>query len=183
MNAFKDWSYIIHALGTGQQSIVLRRGGIHETDPMITVDSDMFLLFPTLFHQEGDKIKVAQSNEFDESLYHPDQFHVHVAYAAKVMNYVKVVDETQLAGLDQMHIWSDEVVKERFHRWNKNEVYCLLLRVYELQKPLTIELTPDLGGCKSWVDVDVQEVDVKQPVLSDMAFDEVKNQLTKVLNT
>src|SRR5882757_8221007 len=59
--AFKEWTLICDALGLGQQSIILRKGGIAEGRDGFRFKHDDFLLFPTLFHEQVSKLKLPAS--------------------------------------------------------------------------------------------------------------------------
>ena len=58
----------------------------------------------------------------------------------------------------------------------------MLLRVYELKKPVTVPYLPEYGGCTSWVDV-LSDVNLgkMEPVLDDAEFqrrvDQIKGSL------
>ena len=53
--AFKEWAVVCAALATGQQSLILRKGGIHEGRDGFRVEHREFWLFPTVFpiHDES----------------------------------------------------------------------------------------------------------------------------------
>ncbi len=46
--AFKEWAIICDTLGSGAQSIILRKGGIHEGREGFSFKHPDFFLFPTL---------------------------------------------------------------------------------------------------------------------------------------
>src|SRR5271163_3110147 len=52
---FKEWTLICEALGSGAQSIILRKGGIAEGRAGFRFQHDEFFLFPTLFHEQAAK--------------------------------------------------------------------------------------------------------------------------------
>ena len=54
--AFKEWAVICHALGTGRQVLILRKGGIGEDAGMFRPEHREFLFFPTGFHQSPGKV-------------------------------------------------------------------------------------------------------------------------------
>jgi hypothetical protein len=49
---FKEWSLVCDALGAGAQSVILRKGGIHEGRGGFWWKHDRFFLFPTHFHEQ-----------------------------------------------------------------------------------------------------------------------------------
>lgn len=180
MKAFKDWSYIVHALGTGKQTIILRKGGIHEDSGKFQIEANEFLLLPTLFHQANDKVKRQSLVDFKEEIYNPNHLTANIHYLAKLEQFVEVEDNSTLERLDKFHVWTEEVVMERFNRWNPNKVFCLVLRVYELDQPIQIEMTPELAGCKSWVDLEVETGNYR-PVLDEQNFNNITEELQDLL--
>ena len=54
--AFKEWAAVCEALATGRQSLILRKGGIHEGREGFRVEHREFWLFPTHFHLRPDDL-------------------------------------------------------------------------------------------------------------------------------
>mgnify|MGYP003343766761 CR=1 FL=1 len=54
--AFKEWAVICAELAAGRQSVILRKGGISEGAGGFRVEHPAFLLFPTLYHQQREKV-------------------------------------------------------------------------------------------------------------------------------
>ena len=54
---FKEWQVVCDALATGRQSILLRKGGIHEGREGFSFAHDSFFLFPTRFHAQGEHVR------------------------------------------------------------------------------------------------------------------------------
>jgi len=69
MNALKEWATVVNALENGDQTVLLRKGGILEDSSGFVVESEKFFLFPTFEHQEKIHVK--------------PQFHKHLEYALK----------------------------------------------------------------------------------------------------
>ena len=71
--AFKEWAVICEALGSGRQSIILRKGGIHEGRGGFEFSHQEFALFPTRFHEQAAHVREgelpagwkAAENEFE----------------------------------------------------------------------------------------------------------------------
>ena len=53
MKALKEWATVVKALENGNQTILLRKGGILETTGF-NVNSKKFFLFPTYEHQDNE---------------------------------------------------------------------------------------------------------------------------------
>ncbi|CRG58406.1 Domain of uncharacterised function (DUF1802) [Mycobacteroides abscessus] len=53
--ALKEWSAAVHALLDGRQTILLRKGGIHEK--RFTLADSRFLFFPTAVHGHAERVR------------------------------------------------------------------------------------------------------------------------------
>ena len=53
--ALKEWSASVHALLEGRQTVLLRKGGIHEK--RFAVTASRFLLFPTVAHSHAERVR------------------------------------------------------------------------------------------------------------------------------
>lgn len=148
--AFKEWSYIIDGLGKGLQSIILRKGGIAEDDNNFELKANKFLLLPTLFHQASDLIKEDWLPKLDGIRYNPEPNQAIISYYAEVIFEKEITNWQTLENLHSQHAWKEEVIKERFTRW-ENSVTMLIVQVYKLESPTTIEMIPEYSGCKSWI--------------------------------
>ena len=66
MDALKEWATVVKALENGDQTVILRKGGILETASGFNIESKKFLLFPTYEHQGPDGFKPQFQNYLDE---------------------------------------------------------------------------------------------------------------------
>lgn len=167
--AFKEWAVICRALGSGRQIVILRKGGIVEEGGEFRPDHPEFLLFPTYSHQSsGSVIAEARVPFEDLQREQPEADQIVFRHAAYVTEALRVEDLRALMALRGEHVWSEEVVLERFHRWKSDSVYALVVRVWELASSRTLELKKEYTGCKSWVHLgeDIPVVGAR-PVLSD----------------
>ena len=57
--AFKEWALVCEALGSGNQSLLLRKGGIAEGKKGFGFEHQDFFLFPTWFHGQLEKMRSA----------------------------------------------------------------------------------------------------------------------------
>lgn len=163
--AFKEWALIVDALGSGKQNIILRKGGIVEEDGDFSLKSKKFVLFPTQFHQTNEQIKESWRPFLDGNKYQVDQNHIRVEYYVEVADSKIISDWETLKKLENFHAWSEDVVKEKFDRWEKS-VHLLIIQVFQLLEPHTIELKPEYSGCKSWIELE-EDIDLSgKPVLN-----------------
>lgn len=169
--AFKEWRVIVEALGAGEQTIILRKGGIAENRGEFEVSAGRFWLFPTDFHAQREKTKPAAAKWFsNEPTTRPT---VTLRFFADLILSRFVQDWTQVARLDPFHFWTQETVRERFEWGNQVGIHVLLARVHRLESPCEIPLGPAMGGCKSWIELD-HPFGSATPVMEDIAFERVK---------
>lgn len=151
--AFKEWGYIVDALGKGKQSIIIRKGGISEEGGDFSVKGTKFLLLPTQYHQAREMIKPEWLGGLNGDQYQLGADKVRIAYYAEIAGSRIIRDWDILRKLDSQHAWKSEVIMERFNRWEKS-AHLLILQVYELEQPFDLEMKPEYGGCKSWVELE-----------------------------
>ena len=166
--AFKEWAVICAALGSGRQSVILRKGGIHEGQADFRVEHQEFWLFPTNFHQTTedlaqDYLEIWQNLRRNP----PAEDRIPIRYYAIVEQAIEVTDASILPRLAGLHGWSDRVLEERFH-YKRIGLFALLIRAYELPAEWQLPNSPHFAGCRSWVDLpDELGTDGLRPVLSD----------------
>jgi hypothetical protein len=167
--AFKEWHAITEALGSGEQVLILRKGGIAETHGDFDAShANRFWLFPTQFHAQSAKTKPA-ATRFSPASSAADT--VTLRYFADLTRHAFLTDWPAVAALDPHHFWTEEAIREKFDWAQPPGVHAFIVRVHRLATPLTIPLTPDLAGCKSWIDVPYSPADyASTPVLDDTAF-------------
>jgi hypothetical protein len=169
--AFKEWAAICRALGSGEQIVILRKGGIVEPGGDFRVEHREFLLFPTYLHQSPDSLIPAARPLLDEvQAEMPNTGEIVFRHYARVTDHFRIQSADESSRLRRYHVWSEAVVEERFHRWQKS-LHVLLVRVYALNQPKTIPSRDEYAGCKSWVDLDVDvSVEGAQPVIADEEY-------------
>jgi hypothetical protein len=151
-HAFKEWAIIVDALEQGRQAWVFRKGGIAEGRHGFQPIHPSFYLFPTYFHQQESGVIPGEAVHLEAVFRRqppPDQ--VRFSSIAHVVGQLHVDHEEDLDLWDGHHGWQKHVLRERFH-WGKTPgLHALHVRVHRLTTPVQIPLTPDLGGCRSWV--------------------------------
>ncbi|HJY15330.1 MAG TPA: DUF1802 family protein, partial [Nitrososphaeraceae archaeon] len=65
MLALKEWNIVCRALEEGDQSILLRKGGILEYRKGFEIIQKIFLLYPTLEHQAKKYLQSSYLQEFE----------------------------------------------------------------------------------------------------------------------
>ena len=155
MIAFKEWDVVCEALEEGRQSLILRKGGIHEGREGFSFAHEEFVLFPTRFHAQGDYVKmpgvVAKPEwEIDEE--------VVITSKVKVTRAVTLTTWEDVAALDGQHIWTEETIRDRFFWEGKGmasgSIHVAYVEVEKLEKPIRFAYAKKYGGCRSWVEID-----------------------------
>ena len=54
---FKEWAHVCDALTEGVQTLILRKGGIHEGKGGFEFKHSTFFLFATWFHTQGEMLR------------------------------------------------------------------------------------------------------------------------------
>ncbi len=147
--ALKEWATVCHALTTGRQMILLRKGGIYEASGEFELEHPAFLLFPTYLHQKPEQLKPKARPTYAPHAREPET--IDIAGAAVVSDIVRLHSRQQMDSLDGEHIWLPPLIDMRFGYRPENPLYLLIVRAYRLSQPMTLHNTPAYAGCKSWV--------------------------------
>jgi len=162
----------VDALGRGEQIIILRKGGIHESKGGFKIEHPQFVLFPTLFHQQRESVVATAQARFDQiAPRFPSKDSVRLEFFAEVVEWQRIDSLAAAERLRGQHIWRDEVIAERFD-WGKDRaIFALAARVFRFSAPVELRVRESYGGCKSWVELEQEIATVgAHPVLSDEAF-------------
>jgi len=175
--AFKEWAVICDALGSGRQSIIIRKGGIAEGRDGFAFRHREFLLFPTWFHEQVQKTILPADTGLPEP---PGEF-CPLHYTATLEWSQLICHKALLARLREHHIWHDSVLEERFEYDDVKGVHVALVRVYRLDPPVQLKMEKRYGGCRSWLDLPDVEGCAMVSVLSDEEHNRRKAQLEEIL--
>lgn len=179
-NGFKEWALICDALGAGKQSVILRKGGIAEGRAGFRFAHGDFLLFPTLFHEQVERLKLPPETPLPA---HAQEGQIEICYRAQVEWTLDVTDPALLPPLAPFHLWRDEIVEERFRYDEKQAISLAFVRVYRLSQPFVFPDAPRYGGCRSWVTVpELPEEITFEPVLDDETHRARERALREVLS-
>jgi hypothetical protein len=177
--AFKEWTLICDALGRGQQSIILRKGGIAEGRAGFRFLHDEFLLFPTFFHEQVAKLKLPPGTPLPVP--RADGRH-ELLYRVRVEWTEDVTDWEKVRALAPLHLWQESEIEKRFRQDEKAMVSLAFVRVLRLAEPFVFPDSPRFGGCRSWVEVpDLPGDAAASPVLEDTAHRAREKQIRAVL--
>ncbi|WP_025689974.1 DUF1802 family protein [Paenibacillus zanthoxyli] len=182
--ALKEWASAIDVLSGGEQIMLLRKGGIKEETRRFELKSHSFYLFPTYEHQRTHLVKEPYRASVERSISEIDAgaSHVRITTYAEAVDDLEVRDFEQLERLNPYHMWTGNLAEERLKWKAKEPLHVLLLKVYTLEKPAEIEMLPEYGGCRSWIELAVPPDNTSlNPVLSDEAFEEKRRSIKFIL--
>lgn len=181
-HAFKEWSVVCAALGKGKQSLILRKGGVEDGAEGIRIEKPEFWLYPTYLHQEQQPVTDAMLGG-SLATQPSTGSKISIQYYAVVQRADFISTEVALARLQKFHIWSNSTITQRFH-YRKPGLWGMIVRIYELEKPVEFDQSPDMAGCRSWVELP-EELPTSglKPVLTDHEFQEVQSAIEKQLKS
>ena len=181
--ALKEWDVVCEALGSGRQVIVIRKGGIAEGKDGLRFEHGEFVLLPTFFHQQAERVVPEAAFSARQSGAEGDQDPVEIRHAATLVWHKVVTDRAALARLQTYHILTPEEVEARFNQKPEPGVQVALLRVYRLDPPQRVAWQKSFGGCRSWAEMDTDlESCSRVSVLSDERFAELEHELRAILD-
>jgi|694.fasta_scaffold53914_4 hypothetical protein len=171
---FKEWQVVCDALASGRQSILLRKGGIHEGRQGFSFAHESFFLFPTHFHAQADHVRegqVAVKPEWQEGDI------VRITHHAEAEWAITVTDWPKIAAIEPLHLYTEATVRDRFDWEGKGmasgSIHIALVRIRQLAEPWEIQYTPRFGGCRSWIQLPDPPANWREnshPVLTDETF-------------
>ena len=199
MLALKEWSIICKALEDGNQTILLRKGGILEYKKGFEIRQKSFLLFPTLEHQAEEYLQSKYLQTYDLLLRGNKSEGIQnktntLWVLARIEAIQEFHDHEMLPELEKYHIWNEKYVNMRMNYNPKKPMNALLLRVYKLPQPISIDINPEWAGCKSWIDIDIAEkygnqfgsvpkmFDQSEPVIKDNEFQRISKNFMEIWN-
>jgi hypothetical protein len=152
--AFKEWQVIVAALAAGEQSLLLRKGGLAEgRGGFDSAHAERFWLFPTQFHAQLDKTKPALARHWTTPCDETPASPVMLTAFAEVIHQQFITDWPIIVALDPFHGWTEAAVREKFEWGPSPGVHALIVQVHRLNTPIRLDRTPAMAGCKSWIEL------------------------------
>lgn len=199
MLALKEWSIICKALEEGKQTILLRKGGILEYKKGFEISQKLFLLYPTLEHQAAEYLQSNYLQEYELLLKRNSSEIVEdkvntIRIIARIEAMQEFHDHKLLSKLEKYHIWNEKYVNMRMNYNPKKPMNALLLRIYKLSQPISLDVNPEWAGCKSWIDIEfpskhgIQYGNINEllnqsvPVIKDKDFQKMHDSFMEIWN-
>ena len=171
---FKEWQVVCDALAAGRQSILLRKGGIHEGRQGFSFAHESFFLFPTRFHALADQVREGVVSVMPE--WQPGEV-IRITHHAEAVRAISLTDWEDVAALEPLHIYSEKIVRDRFTWEGKGmasgSIHVALVRIRKLAEPWEFAYEAKYGGCRSWINLPEPPAgwqETARPVIDDVAF-------------
>ncbi len=169
--ALKEWSAAVHAMLDGRQTVLLRKGGIHEK--RFTLDSPHFLFFPTVAHSHTQRVRPEHRDLLKQAAADSTEDQIVLRAGAKVIAAVEVTRPEGLEDIAPLHIWTaDSVRTDRLDFRPKHRLTVLVVQVSPLAEPQRLPRLPEYAGCTSWVPLPVNPM-WSTPVHDDVTLRDV----------
>ena len=150
--AFKEWQVVCDALASGRQTLILRKGGIHEGRQGFSFAHESFFLFPTRFHAQGEQVREGEVKVMPE--WQPGDL-IRITHHVQALRALTLTDWQKVVMLEPFHIYSEKTVRDRFDWEGKGmasgSIHAALVRVRKLARPWEFPYQKSHGGCRSWV--------------------------------
>ncbi|AMU31162.1 DUF1802 family protein [Mycobacteroides abscessus] len=152
--ALKEWSAAVHALLDGRQTILLRKGGIHEK--RFALADSRFLFFPTAVHGHAERVRPEHHDLLPRAGADSTEAQVVVRAGAEVVAAIEVGRPEALEDIAALHIWTAESIRaDRLDFRPKHRLTVLVVRAYPLVAPVRIPRRDEHRGCSSWVQLEL----------------------------
>jgi hypothetical protein len=160
---------VCDALGRGEQSIILRKGGIAEGREGFSFRHRELFLFPTFFHEQVAKVRIASANlpRAGDT--------IAIRWYVKVERALRIGSLRIAEALAPLHILTPEVVRERFGYKDEG-----LNIVFELSPVWILQNEKRFAGCRSWVDLPSPPEMKMRPVVDDEAHQRLRAQFDRL---
>jgi hypothetical protein len=174
--ALKEWSAAVLAMLDGRQTVLLRKGGIHEK--RFDVAAREFVFFPTIAHGHAERVRPEHRDLLGVAGADSDEDEIVVRAGAKVVAAVAVNRPEGLDDLLDTHIWTAESVRtDRLDFRPKHRLTVLVVQALPLHEPLRLRREPAYAGCKSWVELPMH-ADWAEPVHDDATLAAIAERAT-----
>lgn len=151
---FKEWQVVCDALAQGRQTVILRKGGIHEGRGGFSFAHDRFFLFPTRYHVQPDQVREGSPEALPEW---KEGDLVGIRHLVHVPMALTLTDWQAVEALEPFHIYSPQTVRERFD-WegrgmSSGSIHVALAGVWQLPQVWEFPYEKRMGGCRSWIEL------------------------------
>lgn len=156
--AFKEWQLVAEALAAGEQSVILRKGGISEGKLGFQWLHEKFFLFPSLFHEQAQQVKTFSNGSLREiPEAGAEEGKIVFSVYVEAIRTGRLTDWDEVVKLDPYHIWKEEIVRERFEWGDEPGLSYAVVKAWQLTDPWILADRASFGGCRSWFGLPPEE--------------------------
>ncbi|MCE9589004.1 MAG: DUF1802 family protein [Planctomycetes bacterium] len=172
----KEWAIVCDLLLEGRTIILLRKGGIHErTGPgVFTLEHPAFLLFPSWEHQKPAMVKEEFRGRVEVRGEPAETAGVTFHGWGEAARIWRVPDRAAMEKVEDLHVWTPAQIDMRFNYKPENPLYLVAVRSYRLKSPVARPGHWSYAGCKSWVPLKGEAVEIQSggltPAIDDAEF-------------
>ena len=150
--ALKEWALVIEALLAGRQAVLLRKGGILESNNQFELEHARFLFFPTFVHQDARMVKAVWRAGIQSVRAEPEKVEIRgYGEVGRIFEVPAAGGREKLERLDDLHLWDAPMLDMRFGYRPEKPLYLVVVRAWALAEPVVMANTLEYAGCKSWV--------------------------------
>jgi hypothetical protein len=176
-HALKEWAGVVAALESGQQILLLRKGGIAEPEGSLSVEHPWFWIYPTHSHEATQGLRPG----IEPAAPHGADFGSGISLLAQLVGKLRLADFAVVEALSDWHGWTAETIEKRY-RYRSPGLWMLVLRVWRRRSPVEPPMDPAHVGCQSWVMFDPPlAVGECQPVVPTVEFDARVERLREII--
>ena len=151
--AFKEWKVVCDAVAAGEQSVILRKGGIAEGKSGFQWIHERFFLFPTGFHQQVDLVRSAEHPGLPQPGEEGKSSVIPITLFVETIATGRLTDWEAICEWEPFHIWTRECIRKRFEWGEEPGISYAVIRAFRLHEPYLLPNRKSFGGCRSWVDL------------------------------
>lgn len=181
--ALKEWATVLEAMARGEQTILVRKGGLIEPGSGFELISNAFIFYPTFEHQAVNYLREPYGAYFERAAgQRAPEGQIRIELFGLAAASWQVRDPAVLDRLREDHIYNDAFLSQRL-KWQPDQPLVIAaVRAFRFPAPRNLLVSPRYAGCKSWVELDAPVPLVGlQPVLDDAAFQERLQRLSAQL--
>ncbi len=152
--ALKEWGAVAHALLDGRQTLLLRKGGIHERAFTLRSPEGGFVLFPTTAHSHAERVRPEHAELLAPGAADVGEDRLTLRCGVVIYDAIEVTRPERLPEVADLHIWTDQsILEDRVRFRPRHPLHALVVRAVELAEPVTLDRLDTYGGCRSWLDL------------------------------
>ena len=179
--ALKEWAIVAQAMGTGDQIILLRKGGILDPNESFNLEHREFLIYPSVEHQKKDWIRAPFQQKYSAALQAAAADTVSFQVYAGVAHHAEIKNPAVFTKLEKYHVWTPEFFTSRKEYHPHTPLILMIVRAYRLPKTVQVPAEQEYAGCKSWVNLRKPvSVDGAEPVIENRKFRAMLEEIREV---